>query len=303
MKRGSVLALGVAGYVSIVGSSVAVGQYQQQFKANGDPNIAIFDANRNDIIGDDGDCIVNAFAIGTTMRFSLTQSSSSGSIPLRICEPCETPWSSDSAAASSFGSSAIVTATGGLTPGVGEVDFTDACPSNSFRSIPVAATFTEGISATSTLSASEIDTVLHPELGVIRNGFFPFDVIGSGFLCNAGGRLAAQVTDKNGISLLVDVLENGNGFACAPIPLQRADTGQLVFIKGCFPVDNSHNTLLTLDGTSIAEISADGVPLCTLSNAPTASGLTLVMMAVSLLSVGAWLLGRRKYFGQSLPQP
>jgi len=312
MTRGSVLAIGVAGLISVFGSSSAFGGVDQFF-VNGDPNIVIFDANGNNKIGDPGDCIVHAFAYDSTLNFHLTQTESySPTIPLRICEPCDS--NNAHTANDVVNSSAIVTATGTVGPGMGQTTFTDACPSSSFGDIPVTANFASGPSVTPSPTSMVTtgsgagngqygDPFLDP-LGAaeIREADFPFQPLGSGFLCNAGGRAAAQIRDEGGVSLLVDVLGNGYGYACVPIPLQRADTFEIVFIKACFPLNDSNQSRLTLDGTAIAALDLDELPPCTLEDAPTANELTLMLSALGLIGIGAWLLGRRKGFAQ-LPQP
>jgi hypothetical protein len=88
------------------------------------------------------------------------------------------------------------------------------------------------------------------------------------------------------------------------VPL-RTTTGSLVTRDVFVPLEKMSLTL-SLDSTSptsLGSIPLAGLGSCVLAAAPTASEIGLVLLTLALLAAGAWALGRRRTFSESIPLP
>lgn len=292
MNRRVVLAAVTAGCVNLMGSMAQAALSPQPLTVNGDPNILVFDANKNGTIGDAGDCFVGGSGIGNTLALTMTQEPTMDAVPLRACQPCP------------YSSSAMYTVTGFVSPSSAEATVTDTCVPNCCGSIPLIGEFSSSttISSTAGTAGTEVVMPLVLRSALLRDGEPPFQEMGSGFLCSDLGRPAAQVT-TSGVSFLVDLSGNGGGgFTCAPIPMQRADNGRFDLIDACFPTKNGVSNL-ALGDTVIAEGDLNGLQSCARTAAPTASEWGLILLALTLASIGTWMLGRRPAFAAALPRP
>jgi hypothetical protein len=141
----------------------------------------------------------------------------------------------------------------------------------------------------------------------------------SGMLCNQGGPAVVVQTGPNAPRMLFGLQEvNCSSCPCVPDtqnpthlkvtgPLRTvaADGGLLVTRDAFIPLQGMSLTL-SLDGTSptsLGSIPLGGLGSCVLPAAPTASEIGLVLLTLALLAAGAWALGRRRTFSESIPLP
>lgn len=141
----------------------------------------------------------------------------------------------------------------------------------------------------------------------------------SGMLCNQGGPAVVVQTGPNAPRMLFGLQEvNCSGCSsypslpCVPDtqnpthlkvtgPLRTVD-GSLVTRDAFIPLQGMSLTL-SLDSTSLGSIPLGGLGSCVLPAAPTASEIGLVLLTLALLAAGAWALGRRRTFSESIPLP
>jgi hypothetical protein len=280
----------------------------EQYRVNGGTTLAVFDANRNNVVPDDGDCIVEGTGVGNTFALMGTQHVVGNAIPLKVCEPCY----ENNALVN--GGSSVFEGTGFVSSNFAEVEVNETCVPNCCGSLPTIAEFFSSLPSPSPsptyappLTTGGGAGRFQPPLlraAVIKeiDDFDP-EVTGSGFLCNSGVGTDARVTTKNGVPLLVSlkrINSVGGEFVCAPIPAQRADNSQNEIVDLCIP-SNKGRSLLTLDGLEVAVIDLNLLEPCIRSNVPTSTESGLVMLALGLLGTGAWVISRRRSFANAMP--
>jgi len=277
------------------------------YTVNGDTTLLVFDANRNGVIPDAGDCVVTGTGSGgSDFALSMAQDVVIGAVPLQICQPCN-------------GNDSLGTAlvNGAQYMGNGFVSATDAgaaiestCLDNilgtPFVSINVRGSSPSPSPSPVTRSVGGIEPLLVPVTGAIFNLEGPEpENLGSGFLCSAGGPAAVAIEGRGGLRLLVglkQVSSGGQAYQCAPVPIPRADTGVIETIDACVPVDSQNESLLALGGFGLVGVDFDLLAACAGQRVPTASEAGLVMLALALIGGGAALLGRRESFRRAMPQ-
>lgn len=141
----------------------------------------------------------------------------------------------------------------------------------------------------------------------------------SGMLCNQGGPAVVVQAEPNAPRMLFGLQEvdctscSGDpdppSSACVPntqnpthlkvtVPL-KTTTGSLVMRDVFIPLPLT----LSVDSTSLGSISLGDLSSCAGAAAPTASEIGLVLLTLALLAAGAWALGRRRTFSESIPLP
>ena len=132
---------------------------------------------------------------------------------------------------------------------------------------------------------------------------------GEGLLCESGGP-SLQMRLDNGVTMLFKLQgfpsDSEPTHMCVPqVPLE-AGIDDFEMDDICFPIDADGNISLFVQGNStpFLTVPLNGLPGCTLGRraAPTASELGLILLALSLLGGGSWLLSRRERFAASLPR-
>jgi len=138
----------------------------------------------------------------------------------------------------------------------------------------------------------------------------------SGMLCNQGGPAVVVQTEPNAPRMLFG-LQNVDCSGCpsspcvpdtqnpthlkVTVPL-RTTTGSLV-TRDVFIAQQNGSLTSSLDSTSLGSIALGGLGSCVFPAAPTASEIGLVLLTLALLAAGAWALGRRPAFSESIPLP
>lgn len=136
----------------------------------------------------------------------------------------------------------------------------------------------------------------------------------SGLLCSQNGPAVVVQTGPNTPRMLFGLQDvNCSSCPCVPnarnptdlkvtVPLRMSD-GSLMTRDVFIPLQDNSLTLAA-DSTSLGSISLGSLGSCILgAAAPTASELGLVLLTLALLAAGAWALGRRRTFAESVPLP
>lgn len=133
---------------------------------------------------------------------------------------------------------------------------------------------------------------------------------GEGFLCDAGGP-ALQVRLDNGVQMIFNLEPFPSSgtptHICVPAVPVEIGFGQFAQNDICFPVDANGNTPIALENAPnepFMTIIFSNLPGCSLGRqaAPTSSEMGLILLALTLLGAGTWLLSRRQTFTASLPR-
>ena len=143
---------------------------------------------------------------------------------------------------------------------------------------------------------------------------------GQGLLCSTDGSPGGLITLRNGLHVLrkLDLLSCDDS-SCSPssgspnflrapnVPFEVDFSGFFVLRDIYIPVatDGSPKLILTVSDSS--EIPLGSIDLLNLgacgTGAPTASAWGLMLMALALLTIGTWAIGRRASFSRSLLIP
>jgi hypothetical protein len=133
-------------------------------------------------------------------------------------------------------------------------------------------------------------------------------VMGEGTLCSANGP-AALVTIPGGPPMLVQLFLFPNAanpmFLGIPNLFLSLEQGGKAFANAYVPMTDTMVELTrTDDSTPIVEVRLGALAACVRRGAaPAASEWVLMLMALALLLGGAWVIGRRQAFRESLPLP
>lgn len=283
----------------LVATSVArAAVVQMDLMVSGQKEIAIVDANENGTLGDADDCTFGAQIEMSGPLTVTTSQSSMASNRLRACMgPCNGYGMLDS-------SSAMAT--------IFSCDWDSSSPGGPF--VPACMEFGSSVPSSSSSSCSV--TGMGASQGAmsgpleIKAGrlFYPgFEFIipepGFGFLCNAGG-LAVEISTISGRIVVTDITFKGDPptHACVKVPFEL-DDGSKKLLDACVPLTmNGDIEYAAGSGDPFAVTPLTGLPSCGGRNAaPTASDLGMVALGLALLGMGAWMLGRRRGFSDSLP--
>jgi len=132
----------------------------------------------------------------------------------------------------------------------------------------------------------------------------------SGMLCNQQGPAVVVQAEPNAPKMLFGLQEvDCSSCPCVPstqnptdlkltVPLRTTD-GSLVMRDVFVPLPLT----LSVDSTALGSISLGELGSCAGAAAPTASEIGLVLLTLALLATGAWALGRRRAFSESIPLP
>lgn len=283
----------VAGWLACAAGTATA--QTQTLLVNGDPKIAVIDADDNGSITDPTDCMFGA-TIDAGSNLTVTGMQAPGPNLLRACT------------GSCFGS------------GFASVDFLEvqiqAC--NYHAHTPILADFCDTVEscdqvgmAPASEGAGRGAGTAPVELvsGVLAVPAIGLERVGFGILCSAGGP-AVQITDKDGLTVLRQLIPFPNAQSpthmCVDnIPVEL-DNGQFVLRTGCFPSGPNGTTfaLSGSPGSPFALFNYSGLPSCgAAQGAPAASTWGLAALLAGLLAAGVWTLRRRSGFAASLPLP
>jgi hypothetical protein len=246
---------------------------------SGQTKMAIIDGNDNG--PDDDDCSFTG--VSDAMGNVTVSTTQDENVPLRVCSgqywgSIDPTFPTDSSILGKFTSSSI---TGGI--GYPNVPF-------SFD-----GTFLpNGGGAGGGAAADGARTVTKVEL---TNGMG--QVVGSGSICDS----VARVTLDNGMTMAVGLLMDTPGFLRVQnLPFEKDDLSGFVFKDVYIPKTDGVVTfsLENAPNTILVQILLAGT--CG-RGAPTLSEWNLGFLALALLAGGAWMLGRRRSFYQTLPLP
>lgn len=324
------VALGGALAVAVLLTGRAAAESSMDYTVNGSTTLLVFDANRNGVIPDAGDCVVTGKGTGGVCLvtdpgtgdcvvtgpgpgggdFALTmaQHATGGAVPLQICQPC---YDNNN---EGLGTALV---NGPQYMGDGFVSATDAGAAiretclehvlgTPFVSINLRGSSPSPSPSPVTRAVRDNGPLLMPVAGTIFNDEGPVpENLGSGFLCAAGGSAAVAIEGRGGLRLLVGlkrVSSGGQAYQCVSVPMPRADTGVIEMIDSCVPVDSQNRSVLALNGLNLAGVDLAMLPACAGERVPTASEAGLVVLALALIGGGAAVLARRETFRRAMPQ-